>query len=173
MEDEVQTIPVSFEMTDALVSQAVREDCVASGRTHIKWKSLLIVICCIGIFVSAILQHSLWAWWISALPPAVFIVLLAGWLIACWHLPRVAKNRLASLPHRNVTIELDDARLVFVTATERLEVGWGELKALTRLKSFWLICLKAGQKIPVPAGILPKEAVRLMQSRLNLMNSAT
>lgn len=88
-----------------------------------------------------------------------------GSLVGRWRLPMGAARRLARLPNRHVVVELTDNTLVFQTANERLEVSWDEFANLKRLKSFWLVCLRSGAKIPVPVDALPAEAIAILEAR--------
>lgn len=99
------------------------------------------------------------------MPPVLFGVVVLGWLGALWWFPRAAIRRLVRLPHRHVTVEFSEPNMVFQTATERLEVSWGELKEVKALPNFWLFCLWAGAEIPVPKNLLPQDAVALFRSK--------
>lgn len=157
---------ISFEMTDALVEQAVREECVAFAREHWKLRDVLVIAASAAIFVGAVRGNAHWLWWIAGLPPAIFALLLAGWLLAYLGLPAMSARRLARLAHRQVTVEIGGPVLAIQTAAARLEVNWNELKALKRLPGFCLICLRSGTKIPVPLSVLPPDAITALQSRL-------
>ena len=58
---------VSFEMTDAMVKQAVREECVGFAREHWKLRDVLVIAASAAIFVSAVRGNAHWLWWIAAL----------------------------------------------------------------------------------------------------------
>ena len=45
---------VTFEMTDALVAQAVRQDCIAFGRKHLKLKDMLVIAGSAAVFFLAL-----------------------------------------------------------------------------------------------------------------------
>jgi hypothetical protein len=160
------SISVAFEMSDGLVEQAVREDCIAVAREFVVIRDLLVVLASAGVFVLALVRGGHWLWWLAALPAAIYLLLGTGWLLARMWLPRVAKARLAHLPNRRVQVEATDAALSFQTARERLEVAWTELKALKRRPNFWLVVLRSGARLPIPAELLSAEAVALLQARM-------
>jgi hypothetical protein len=153
-------------MTDALMTRAVREELAAIARKHVKLWHVPLIACAAAIFYVAVTRDSHWFWWIAGIPTVIYSLLLLGWIVAWWWVPRTAARRLAHLPHRRVSVEVADPRLVFQTATERLEVTWEELTALRRLPSFWLFCLRAGARIPVPSSLLSQEAAATFRSRL-------
>jgi hypothetical protein len=153
-------------MTDGLIAKAARENCFAFAREHFKPRDLLVVLGSLGVFILAVSRNGHWLWWIAAFPPAVYAALAVGWLAALWWLPRHSVAKLARLPSRSVSFELSDSNFAFVTALERWEVAWSELKALKRLPSFWLLCTRAGGKIPVPVGTLLPEHLSLIQSKM-------
>ncbi len=157
---------LTYEMSDALITQAVREDCVAVAREHVSLRDLLVVAGSAGVFVLAIVREGHWLWWLAGLAPLIFALLGLGWLLAWLWLPRSAIGRLAHLPHRRVQVDASDTALTFQTATEKLEVNWLELKALTRRPHFWLFCLRAGPRIPVPSTALSADAVALLEAKL-------
>lgn len=150
---------ISFEMSDAMMSQAVREDCVALAREYVSVRDLLIVLASTGVFALAVLRDAPWVWWLAGVPTLMVALLALGWLAAFLWLPRAARNKLAHLPNRNVVVDANDATLSFTTAHERLEVAWTELKAVRRRPGFWLFCLRSGARIPVPAQLLPDDEV--------------
>ncbi len=157
---------VDYEMSDALIAEAVREDCIAVAREHAGIKELLIVLASAGVFVVARARGSHWLWWLAGVPPLIFALLGVAWLVAFLRLPKAAAARLAHLPNRHVRVEASEERLAFQTASERLDVAWLELKALRRRPNFWLVCLKSGTRIPVPARLLGKEAVAFFEDKL-------
>jgi hypothetical protein len=61
-------------------------------------------------------------------------------------------------------VEFTPARLIFQTASERLEVAWIELKSIRSLPTFWLICLKGGTQIPLPRAFVSTEALATLQA---------
>ncbi len=153
-------------MSDALITQAVREDCVAVAREHVSLRELLVVAGSTGVFVLAIIKDGHWLWWLAGLAPLIFLLLGLGWLLAWLWLPRLAISRMAHLPHRRVQVDASDNTLAFHTATEKLAVDWLELKALKRRPHFWLFCLRAGARIPVPSAALSADAVALLEAKL-------
>jgi hypothetical protein len=155
-----------FELTDALLGKAARERCIAFARMHFRARELLIAGASGVVFAVAILRHGHWLWWIAAIPPAVFAILIAGWLATLWWLPRHVVARQRRLPHRRVELELNDANFAFVTAQARLELAWAELEDVQRLPSFWLFCTRGGARIPVPADALLPEHLSFVRSRL-------
>jgi len=157
---------ITFEMSDAVMSRAVREDCIAVFREHAKPRDLILVLASTGVFALVVAAQSHWVWWLAGLPTVVFALLGAGWVVAYFWLPRKARSRLARLSNRTVRVELSDERLAFETAAERLEVAWGELKALRRRPNFWFICLESGARIPVPVAAVPEDAVTALEDRL-------
>jgi len=162
-------ISISFEMSDAKMAQAVREECMAVAREYVAPREVLIIFASAVVFALAVARESHWLWWLAGMPPAIFVVLGMGWLFVYLWLPRVAKARLAHLPNRHVKVEVSEAELSFQTANERLEVAWRELKSLKRRPSFWLVCLRSGTRIPIPAELLDKEAISLLEAKLAVL----
>jgi hypothetical protein len=156
----------AFDMTDALMARAVREDCVAIGRELARPRDLAIVAASTILFAVVVDSGSHWAWWIAGLPIVLVGVILAAWGAAYLWLPSLAASRLAHLPHRHVKVEIADERLAFETATERLEVAWSELKSLKRRPSFWIVALKSGARIPLPVTALDGDALALLARKL-------
>ena len=165
-------ISIGFEMSDALMVQAVREDCISVAREHVSAKDVLLILASAGVFALAVVRESHWLWWIAGIPPAFVVLLGVGWLFYYLWLPRVATSRLAHLPNRHVRVEATEASLSFQTATERLEVLWTELKALKRRPNFWLVCLQSGTRIPIPAALLGSEALALLEANLAAIGRA-
>lgn len=159
-------ISIGFEMTDALIAQAVREDCVAVARERIALKDILIIFASTLVFALALHRESHWLWWLAGLPAVVFALLGIGWVLSYLWLPRVAKSKLACLPNRRVQVEASEAALSFQTATERLEVAWAELKAFKRRPSFWIVCLRSGTRVPIPAELVTSEAASTFKAKL-------
>jgi len=157
---------LSYEMTDAVISQAVREDCLAVLKEYAKVRDLMLVLASTLVFVLVFRAQAHWIWWLSALPVIIYIILGAGWVGAYFWLPHAARSRMSGLPHRIVRVELADEHLAFETAAERLEVAWGELKALKRRPGFLFMCLESGAQIPVPLAEIPVEAIILLESKL-------
>ena len=166
MNEEEKKISVSYEMTDELAVLATRDECLERGREYFKLRDLLIVVASLAIFVSAIMHHSHWIWWIAIFPPVAFCFLFGSFVVTCWRAPREAQFRLAHLPHRTVTMEFSDANFVIGNALARSELDWARLASLKRFKSYWLLSLEGGSKIPVPADALPDDAISMIQSRL-------
>lgn len=162
----MSALAIEFEMSDALISQAVREDCMAFASEHVSLWDMAVISGSAAVFALAVARESHWLWWIAGVPPAIFAVLGIGWLFAWLWLPRYARSRLAHLPNRRVRVEASATVLAFQTATERLEVAWGELKALKRRPNFWIVGLRSGTRIPIPAGVLTQEAVSLLEAKL-------
>ena len=157
---------IDYEMTDALMSQAVREDCMALASEHVSLWDITVISASAAVFALAVARDSHWLWWIAGAPPAIFALLTMGWLFAFLWLPRHARSRLAHLPNRHVKVEASSTALAFQTATERLEVAWGELKTFKRRPNFWVIGLRSGARFPIPGGVLSKEAVSLLEAKL-------
>ena len=97
---------VTFEVTDAVLEQAVREECIAFAREHWKLRDALLTAASVAIFVGAVRGDAHWLWWIAGLPPAIFAQLLAGWLLAYLGLPAISAKRLDHLAHRQITVEI-------------------------------------------------------------------
>jgi hypothetical protein len=163
----VSQISIGFEMSDALMMQAVREDCISAARESVAPRDILIVGASTAVFALAVIRESHWLWWLAGLPPVVFVLLGIGWLLGYLWLPKAAREKLAHLPNRQVRIEATDASLAFQTATERLEVAWAELKALKRRPNFWVLYLQSGTRIPVPANLFTSEAVAFFKTKLH------
>ena len=159
-------ISIGFEMTDALIAQAVREDCIAVAREHIALKDILIIFASTLVFALVLRRESHWLWWLAGLPAVGFALLGIGWVLSYLWLPRVAKSKLARLPNRRVQVEASEAALSFQNAAERLEVAWTELKAFERRPSFWIVCLWSGIRIPIPAELITLEAASTFKARV-------
>lgn len=162
----MEDIEIRFEMTDALIARAIREDSVATLRDLFKLRDLLIIAASTALFAWAVATHSHWIWWIAGLPIAIVALILLVWLAAYAFLPGLAASRTAHLPHRTVTVALTDPGLAFHTATERLDVDWSEVKAIKRLANFWIVCLKAGTQIPIPLEQLSEDARRMFAAKV-------
>ena len=160
------THAILFDMTDSLMSQAAREDCIAFARELIRPRDLPIVLASTAIFIIALSAGSNLLWWFAGVPPVLVAIAALVWLGFYWWLPRYSVSRLARLADRKVRIEVSDERLSFETAAERLEVAWSELKALKRRPSFWFICLRSGARIPVPASAITTQALTLLEAKL-------
>ena len=158
--------PISFEMTDAAMTQAVKEECIVFAREHFRLRELLLVAASTAIFLIALYRDSHWLWWLAALPAGMFALLALGWVAGYLWLPRFARSRIAHLPHRTVRVEMADEHLAFETATERLQVKWNELKDLKRLPSYWVFCLRSGARIPVPMELVNVSAATRLQEYL-------
>ena len=159
-------IAIEYELSDAQASQAVREDCIAFLRQHLSAKDLLVVLGSTGILVLAVMRDGHWLWWLAGLPAGIFVGLGMAWLVCFLWLPRAAVARLVRLPHRRVQVYATADSLTFRSATEQLEVAWSEVRALTRRPNFWLVCLKSGARIPVPARFLPENQAAFIVTRL-------
>jgi hypothetical protein len=159
-------ISLDFDMSDALMTQAVREDCIAVARPYAKLSDVLVVLASTGVFALAMARESHWLWWFAGLPVLLYALFGVGWLVAFLWMPGAARSRLARLPHRRVRVEATDEALIFQTANERLEVVWSELKALKRRPNFWIFCLRSGARIPIPSALLPADAVSFLESKL-------
>jgi hypothetical protein len=157
---------ITFEMTDAVMTQAVKEECIVFAREHIRLRELLLVAASAAIFFIALDRGSHWLWWLAALPAGMFALLTLGWFAGYLWLPRLARSRIAHLPHRNVQVEMADEHLAFETATERLQVKWNELKNMKRLPSYWVFCLKSGARIPVPIELVNVSVRTRLQQHL-------
>jgi hypothetical protein len=162
-------ISIVFEMSDALITKAVREDCLAYAREHLSVRDVLVILGSAGVFALALFRDAHWLWWIAGLPPLIYALLGLGWVFAFLWLPRAAVSRLAHLPDRGVMVDASESSLSFQTATERLEVAWDELRALKRRPSFWLFCLRSGARIPVPAELLGMDALGLLEAKLKAL----
>lgn len=157
---------ISFEMTDTTMTQAVKEECRAFARDHFKARDLLLIAASTVVFVVALTRDSHWLWWLAAIPAAFLVTLGLGWVVAYLWLPRLARSRIAHLPHRTVNVEIAEEHLAFETATERLQVKWNELKSLKRLPGYWVFCLRSGARIPVPADAVDASIATRLQQHL-------
>jgi len=162
---DVSDTTIKFEMTDELISRAVRENSVATLREQVKLRDVLFIAASTALFIFAVGTDSHWAWWLAGLPAAILAVLGLVWLAGYFLLPRQARKRLAHLPHRNVEVHLADAGISFKTATERLEVAWSEVNAIKRRTGFWIVCLRTGTEIPLPVDVLPAEVRSFLESK--------
>lgn len=141
---------LTFDMTDSLMVQAVREERLAIAREHLRLRELLVILVSTAIFVISVQRNAHWIWWLAALPGGFFALLALGWIGAYFWRPRSALARVAPLPHRSVRVEMTEERVASETATELLQVKWSEVSSLKRLSGFWLFCLASGARIPVP-----------------------
>lgn len=157
---------IEFEMSDALIARAVREDCVAAVRERVALKEVLVIVASTVVFALAVIRESHWLWWFAGLPVLIFLLLAVVWLFAYFWLPRVAQAKLAHLPNRLVEVKGNDEVLSIQTANERLEVDWAELKAIKQRPSFCLLCLKSGTRIAIPAERLSAEAIAMLEAKL-------
>lgn len=152
-------------MTDAVMSAAIREYVIALGRAWFRPRNLALVAGSGAVALLGFEREAAWFGWLAAAPVAIFGALLAGWLVGLWWLPREGVRRIAHLAHRNVAVECADDALAFATASERLEVAWREVVAIRRLPGYWLFCLRAGAKIPVPAALLAADTVVALRAK--------
>lgn len=53
-------LSIGFEMTNALISQAVREDCIFFAKGHVKVKDMLVILASTAIFTRAVYVQSHW-----------------------------------------------------------------------------------------------------------------
>lgn len=165
----MEPIHVSFAMTDPVMTEAIRESLREHGREWFRPRNLAVIAGsgAIGVLGALdVMQGGPALAWIAAIPPAIFAALFVGWLAAFWWLPRAGARKLAHLPHRDVIVACTDDMVSFATATERLEVAWSEVVAIRRLPGYWLFCLRAGAKIPVPADLLPEGAIASFRARM-------
>jgi hypothetical protein len=155
---------INFEMTDALISRAIREDRVASLRELFKPRDLLFITASTALFVWAMASSAHWIWWFAGVPVAMLAAIGVFWLVLYFLLPWQARRRMAHLPHRNIEVRLDDAGIAFQTATERLEVAWSEVRELRRRPGFWIVCLRAGAEIPLPVSNIRGDVAGLLEA---------
>jgi hypothetical protein len=158
--------PVSlhFEMTDAVMAAAVREDCLAQLKEALTVPNLVLVATSSGIFLLALGIDGHWLWWISAVPFVLFagVLLIFAGMYFWW--PRAACARLKHLPHRLVDIEATSEAIAFRSATESLAVAWSEIKTIARRPNSWIFCLRSGARIPIPLNVLPATLVEEWQA---------
>lgn len=147
---------LTFEMSDAMITQAAREYCGTFARSTFTPSNLAVAFACVAIVAFTPETDTTWQWlrWLAAVAPVSYAFLFAGWLVALWWLPRLARRRIAHQPHRNVTIAFAAPGLTLQSATERLEVRWTELLEARELPNFWLLCFRAGFKVPVPKAVM-------------------
>jgi hypothetical protein len=157
---------INFEMTDVLISRAIREDRVASLRELLKPRDLLFITASTALFAWAIASGAHWIWWFAGVPAALLAAIGVFWLVLYFLLPWQARRRMAHLPHRNIEVRLDDAGIAFQTATERLEVVWSEVRDLRRRPGFWIVCLRAGAEIPLPVASIPADVAGMIEARV-------
>lgn len=157
---------ISFEMTDATMTQAVKEECRAFASDHFRLRDLLLIAASTVVFVVALTRDSHWLWWVAGIPAVFLVTLGLGWVAAYLWLPRLARSRIAHLPHRTVNVEVAEEHLAFETATERLQVKWNELKSLKRLPGYWVFCLRSGARIPVPVDAVDASVATQLQQHL-------
>lgn len=158
---------ITFEMTDTLITQAAREYCGTFARNTFTPSNLAVAFACVAIVAFTPDTDGTWQWlrWLAATAPAIYGLLFAGWLVGLWWLPRLAQRRIAHQPHRNVTIAFAEPGLTLQSATERLEVRWTELLEARELPNFWLLCFRAGFKVPVPKATLAQALVDEIRAR--------
>jgi hypothetical protein len=163
-----EPLHVSFAMTDAVISAAVREHLRALARDWFRPRHLALVGASGAIAALGFAQDAPgWLAWLAVAGPAAFAVVFVGWLGALWWMPRAAVRKIAHLPHRNVSVECTADSLAFATANERLEVAWCEVVEIRRLPNYWLFRLRAGAEIPVPAALFADDAVAAMRARIS------
>jgi hypothetical protein len=162
----VSDFSFDFEMTNTMISQAVREDCISLVKDHVKIRDVLIVLASSAIFARALSVQERWVWWITGFPFVSLLILVIVWSLAYCLLPGSAVRRLSHLPNRQVRVELSEHTLAFHTAAERLEVTWDELKDVKYRPNFWFFSLRSGTRIPIPAGLMTTEAVSLIETKL-------
>jgi hypothetical protein len=143
-------LSTSWEMTDAAVTRAVREDLLSFARKHWKIRDLLVIAASTLIFARAVATGAHWLWWLAGVPAALFILLWLAWLGAFLVWPRIVRARLKHLPHRTMTLEMGPELIAIASATEKLEVRWSELTTIKELAGFWILCFRAGARVPVP-----------------------
>lgn len=159
-------IILTFDLTDAMASRASREAWLAHGRKLFTIGLLVLVAVDTVIFVLAVRQNAHWLWvTITGIPPVLLVIMIIIWSVMFWWLPRAARQKLAHLPHRQVTIQLNDADFVAETATERMAVNWIELKELRELRSFWVVSLKGGAEFPLPKDAVTSDALALLRRK--------
>ena len=162
-----EPLRVSFAMTDAVISAAVREHLFALARDWFRPRHLAVVGASAAIAALGFAQDAPgWLAWLAATGPAAFAVLVVGWLGALWWMPRAAVRKIAHLPHRNVNVECTADSLAFATANERLDVAWREVVEIRRLPNYWLFRLRAGAEIPVPAALFADDTVAALRARI-------
>jgi hypothetical protein len=161
-------ILVGFKMTDDEIARACKESAQALGRELFTPVMLLLVGVCATIVLLNADRGWDWLLLLMAAPVLLFGLLFAGWLSLLWWLPYVSRRRLTHLPHRGVNLEIGDDRLVFETATERLELDWVELKQVRELRNFWLFCLRSGPQIPVPKPLLSEIAIDSIRGKAGI-----
>ena len=129
-------ISIAFTMTDAVAAQAARELWFSLARRLFTPAFLGLTALVALLFTLALQRHASWPWLLlTGLSPAILIVLVIGWAAGLWWIQHAVTRRLNHLPHREVVVELTASHLGFQTATERLQVGWTELKAVKALPS--------------------------------------
>ena len=79
-----------FEMTNAIISQAVREDCISIAKDHVKIKDLLIILASSAIFVQALSIQAHWVWWIAGFPLVGLLILVVAWSFRLLSVARVS-----------------------------------------------------------------------------------
>ena len=159
-------LSTSFQLTDEAITRAVREDVIAFARKHWKPRDLLVILASTAIFVLAIIGDSHWVWWLAGVPIALFTPLWLIWLGAYLLWPHFMRSKLQHLPHRTVTLELAQEHIAIESATEKLQVRWSELVAVKELPNYWILCFKAGARIPVPIEALSNSmTLRLRQTK--------
>jgi hypothetical protein len=140
----------SFQITDEVMTCAVKEDLVAFGRRHLRFRDGLVVALSTLIFVLAVSSTSHWGWWLTGIPTLLFVLVWSICFVTYLFWPRAMRSRIQHLPHRTVVLELGADHVSISTATEDLQVAWSEVVAINELPSFWMLCFRAGMRIPVP-----------------------
>lgn len=165
-------LSTSFQMTDAVMTRAVQEEVIAFARKHWKPRDLLVIAASAAVFVAAVRTGSHWLWWLAGLPMALFVPLWLIWLGAYLLWPGFMRSRLQHLPHRTVILELSAEHISIESATEKLQVRWSELKVIKELPTFWILCFRAGTRVPIPIEAISEPiAARLRQAQVQVHGS--
>jgi hypothetical protein len=140
----------NFELTDAMISAAVRQNLVAHARQGIGVWELVLVPLSAVVFLNVIHFRAHWIGWVSGIPLLLLIVQALAFVGSYLWLPRRACMKVRHLPHRMVRIEISGETVSMENATGKLQVKWSEVQDLAILPDYWLICLRSSGSIPVP-----------------------
>lgn len=157
----------NFELTDAMISAAVRQNLVAHARQGIGVWDLVLVPLSAVVFLSVIHFRAHWIGWVSGIPLLMLIVQALTFVGSYLWLPRRACVKVRHLPHRMVCVEISGETVSMENATGKLQVKWSEVQGLARLPDYWLICLRSSGSIPVPITSVSEPMAAELRRRQN------
>lgn len=158
-----------YEHDDALIARAVRELVLGRGlRRALAWWAAF------ALGSAALLL------WFESLPgaapaPAMRLIMLLPAVVlalALLAIPLVLRlvpwwlaRRMRRLPHRRVTVVLDDSGVEFATAHERYRVAWSEVRSIAQRQTFWDVRTQSGARLALPVAAVPAQAQAWLAAR--------